>query len=286
MIGRRCKRREALSRAALIGRALLFPKARSPRSPWERRLESRCAALRARRQAGPSGRERPSLVGGHGRGGTPGPMPNPEVKPPSADGTAERVRGRAGRRRPARDVRGRRRALSRGARAFLYSCLKRPANSWVLNKLRQLGTLRGFVWVDVSANRVATVYTNAPKRPREAVLADLCTLLQPTVVRNVATVYTNAPKRRRGAISTDLCTLLPHRPGGEAHPTGAVRQPPTHTNSRSLQLGTCPHVSVYRLWGRWIRQTGCDRARRSCRLRRAVPRACLARRWFLAPSRG
>ena len=100
-------------------------------------------------------------------------MPNPEVKPPSADGTAERVRGRAGRRRPARDVRGRLRALSRGARAFLWSCMERPANSWVLNKLRQLGTLREFVWVDVSANRVATVYTNAPKRPREAVLADL-----------------------------------------------------------------------------------------------------------------
>ena len=60
-----------------------------------------------------------------------------------------------------------------GAPAFLYSCLERPANSWVLNKLRQLGTLRGFVWVDVSANRVATVYTNAPKRRRGAVLADL-----------------------------------------------------------------------------------------------------------------
>ena len=115
------------------------------------------------------------------------------------------------------------------------------------------------------------------------------TLVPPDAARvatSVATVYTNAPKRRREAISTDLCTLLPHRPGGEARPIGAVTQAPTHTNSRSLQLGTCPHVSVYRLWGRWIRQTGCDRARRSCRLRRAVPRACLARRWFLAPSRG
>lgn len=43
-------------------------------------------------------------AGGHGRGGTPGPIPNPEVKPPSADGTAERVRGRAGRRRPPRGI--------------------------------------------------------------------------------------------------------------------------------------------------------------------------------------
>ncbi len=50
----------------------------------------------------------------------------------------------------------------------------------------------------------------------------------------VATVYTNAPKRPRGAISTDLCTLLRRRPGGEAHVARAVTQPPTHTNSRSL----------------------------------------------------
>ena len=32
--------------------------------------------------------ECPTLVSDHGRGGTPGPIPNPEVKPPSADGTA------------------------------------------------------------------------------------------------------------------------------------------------------------------------------------------------------
>ena len=36
----------------------------------------------------------------------------------------------------------------------------------------------------------------------------------------VATVYTNAPKRPREAISTDLCTLLRRRPGGEAHVAG------------------------------------------------------------------
>ncbi len=33
--------------------------------------------------------ECPSLVSDYGRGGTPGSIPNPEVKPPSADGTAE-----------------------------------------------------------------------------------------------------------------------------------------------------------------------------------------------------
>ena len=36
----------------------------------------------------------------------------------------------------------------------------------------------GFVWVDASANRGATVYTNAPKRRRESVFANLCTLLR------------------------------------------------------------------------------------------------------------
>ena len=119
------------------------------------------------------------------------------------------------------------------------------------------------------ATRVATVYTNAPKRRREAILTDLCTLLRPHVcpqqhnsvhkcpnpvrrgpilpfVYTIAIprlpttqahgpiVYTNAPKRPREAISTDLCTLLRRRPGGEAHAVGAVTQPPTHTNSRSL----------------------------------------------------
>lgn len=37
--------------------------------------------------------ECPSLVSDHGGGGTPGPIPNPEVKPPSADGTAEQSVG-------------------------------------------------------------------------------------------------------------------------------------------------------------------------------------------------
>ena len=130
------------------------------------------------------------------------------------------------------------------------------------------GAARGAIRI---ATRVATVYTNAPKRHRETILADLCTLLRPhvcpqqrnsptvytnapirreearsshlcTLLRSqghpqpkptVPTVYTNAPKRPRGAISTDLCTLLRRRPGGEAHVAGVVTQPPTHTSSRS-----------------------------------------------------
>ena len=117
------------------------------------------------------------------------------------------------------------------------------------------------------ATRVATVYTNAPKRRREAVFADLCTLLRPhgrsqqrnsvhkrpnparrgpilpfvytiaiprppTTQAHGATVYTNAPTRPQRAISTDLCTLLRRRLGGEAH-AAAATQPPTHTSSRS-----------------------------------------------------
>ena len=85
----------------------------------------------------------------------------------------------------------------------------------------------------------ATVYTNAPKRLRGAILADLCTLLRPRACpqrRRSPTVYTNAPIRRGESRSSHLCTLLRHRPGGDAHAALAVTQPPTHTTSRSLKL--------------------------------------------------
>ena len=176
-----------------------------------------------------------------------------------------------------------------------HGCPQRCNSVHKCPKTTPRGRFRQFVYTPASPRLSTTVQqcTQMPQNGAERPFPPICVhSCMPTVVRNVATVYTSAPKRPREAIFTDLCTLLHHRPGGEArptgeaHPTGAVRQPPTHTNSRSLQLGTCPHVSVYRLWGRWIRQTGCDRARRSCRLRRVAPRACLARRWFLAPSRG
>ena len=78
------------------------------------------------------------------------------------------------------------------------------------------------------ATRVATVYTNAPKRPRGAILADLCTLLH-THGRSRDRAGLRVPRHRR-----------PHGPratqvfGPEARPIGAVTQPPTHTSSRSL----------------------------------------------------
>ena len=67
---------------------------------------------RAVRPPGPGGHdpeaERPQTASGHGRGGTPGPIPNPEVKPPSADCTAGQARGRPGRRWPTGGVFARR----------------------------------------------------------------------------------------------------------------------------------------------------------------------------------
>ena len=119
------------------------------------------------------------------------------------------------------------------------------------------------------ATRVATVYTNAPKRRGEAILTNLCTLLRPhsclqqcnsvhkcpktarrdpihpfvytiaiprppTTQAHGPTVYTNTPKQRGEAILANLCTLLRRRPGGDAPAALAVTQPPTHTNSRSL----------------------------------------------------
>ena len=54
----------------------------------------------------------------------------------------------------------------------------------------------------------------------------------------VATVYTNTPKRRREAILANLCTLLRRRPGGEAHAVGAVTRPPTRTHEASIILAT------------------------------------------------
>ena len=94
MIGRRCKARERLSRAPLIGRALR-DHLKAPSAPDRSQghfFLKRCAAPRA-----PCGRhpphqqpapQRPPGAGGSGGRGTPGPIPNPEVKPASADGTA------------------------------------------------------------------------------------------------------------------------------------------------------------------------------------------------------
>ena len=79
--------------------------------------------------------------------------------------------------------------------------------------------------VPPDAARVATVYTNAPKRRGEAILANLCTLLRPHVCpqqRNSPTVYTNAPIRCGEARSSHLCTLL--RSQGHPQPKPTAQQ--------------------------------------------------------------
>ena len=87
-----------------------------------------------------------------------------------------------------------------------------------------------------------TVYTNAPKRPREAVLADLCTLLRPHN-RTRDRAGPPVPRRRRPHGPRDARAL-----GPEAHAARAVTQPPTHTNSRSRQslhhLDRCREIGM------------------------------------------
>ena len=97
------------------------------------------------------------------------------------------------------------------------------------------------------ATRVATVYTNAPKWPREAIFGDLCTLLRvPTVARTILArrnspiVYTNAPKRRGEAILANLCTLLrPHVcPQQRNSPIVYTNAPKRRREARSSHLCT------------------------------------------------
>ena len=75
------------------------------------------------------------------------------------------------------------------------------------------------------ATRVATVYTNDPKRRRGAISTDLCTLLRPygcSQQRNSPTVYTNAPIRCGETRSSHLCTLL--RSQGHPQPKPTAQQ--------------------------------------------------------------
>ena len=93
------------------------------------------------------------------------------------------------------------------------------------------------------ATRVATVYTNAPKRRREARSSHLCTLLrsqghpQPKPTAQQCTqMPRNGPEGPFLPICVHSCV---RRPSGEAHAVGVVTQPPTYTNSRSLIISDC-----------------------------------------------
>ena len=65
---------------------------------------------------------------------------------------------------------------------------------------------------------------------REPIFADLCTLLH-THGRSRDRAGPRVPRHRRPHGPRDARTLRP-----EAHAAGAVTQPPTHTNSRSLSF--------------------------------------------------
>ena len=102
------------------------------------------------------------------------------------------------------------------------------------------GHFHRFVYTPASLRLLATAQqpNSVHKRPNPArkgpILPFVYTIAiprLPTTQAHGPIVYTNAPKRPREAISTDLCTLLRRRPGGEAHVASAVTQPPTHTNS-------------------------------------------------------
>gem|GEM_PF-1579705 len=79
----------------------------------------------------------------------------------------------------------------------------------------------------------ARVYTNALKRLRGAIFADLCTLLRPHN-RTRDRVGPLVPRRRRPHGPRDARALGPEAPAAKA-----VAQPPTHTNSRSLSYKVC-----------------------------------------------
>lgn len=100
------------------------------RSRGTRRLRALCGP-QGTVEGGTPEAERPQTASGHGRGGTPGPIPNPEVKPPSADCTAGPARGRPGRRWPTGGVFAtggaprRARGPSFFVQAYLLICLGR-----------------------------------------------------------------------------------------------------------------------------------------------------------------
>ena len=98
------------------------------------------------------------------------------------------------------------------------------------------GHFHRFVYTPASPRLLATAQqrNSVHKRPNPArkgpILPFVYTIAiprLPTTQAHGPIVYTNAPKRPREAISTDLCTLLRRRPGGEAHVASAVRPTPS-----------------------------------------------------------
>ena len=125
----------------------------------------------------------------------------------------------------------RRTHLARRPWAAIRICRPRTAARGMVFPLicRAIMALRGFVWVAASANRVATVYTNAPKQLRETIFVDLCTLF----------CTPPRPLARPGGATGPTTSATPwprdaRALGPDTYAARAVTQPLTHTNSRSL----------------------------------------------------
>ena len=100
----------------------------------------------------------------------------------------------------------------------------------------------------MSVRNGATVYTNAPKRLREVIFANLCTLLCPH----------GRSRTGRGHESHDIdgpmaLVMLAQVLGPDAYAAGAVTQPPTRTHEASLK------TTVY---GTAVRTLGWDGTRK------------------------
>ena len=94
LIGGVCKRCEALSLPVLIAREAWPPNAQWA-LPAARRAQVQFPKPNVRRGPGP---RRARLLGDNGGRAPPGPIPNPEVKPPSADDSAAVCRAKVGNR--------------------------------------------------------------------------------------------------------------------------------------------------------------------------------------------
>ena len=72
--------------------------------------------------------------------------------------------------------------------------------NWVL-----FGSSCGLTSRQIASQQCTQMPQNGAERPFSPICVHSC---MPTVVRNVATVYTSAPKRRREGVFANLCTLL------------------------------------------------------------------------------
>ena len=117
----------------------------------------------------------------------------------------------------------------------------------------------------IASQQCTQMPQNGVERPFWPICVHSCI---PTVVRNGATVYTSAPKRRREAVFANLCTLLRPHPGSGSHAAEAVTQPPTRTHEASVRFA---HLHCSGPRGRWLKPSRPNHERARQRLRPPDP---------------